>query len=150
MIMNLILKIEVFKESKEEQVAHHRYRQGELLISRSRSPNRQERNVVPAEAAGNPQAHRIINDGRTEHQQNEPGVRPPIKPVAEQGQAEMPEPLGRSVIDRQHERQEVEKKQMRAENHSWRIEFPFGARCGLFWTGNPFLVRAPRTRRNVY
>ena len=111
-------EVEVLEEPQQRQVADHRHRQGELLAARSRSPCRQQGNLVAAEGAGDPQAHHVIHQGGAEHQENKPGIRPAVEEVAEERQSEVPHLPRRDVVDQQNDRQEIEDEQMGTEDHN--------------------------------
>ena len=76
----------------------------------------------PAERDDEPRD--VIDEGGEEEQEREQRVRPPVEHEAQQRENEMLGPTRNGVVQQQCEREEVEKKQKRAEDHARRGQTP--------------------------
>ena len=82
-----------------------------------------------APQVGQRHSYQPVHDGLEHEQEDEPGIGPAIKEVTEQRERDVPAPEWQQVVDEQRERQEIENKQVRAEDHVRRLP-PVGSRRG--------------------
>ena len=120
-IVVLDTEIEILEEPQERQVADDGDGQREFLRATPRRALAKDLDGLcptPTELPRYEQPADVVDHCRCEHQKDKIRIRPAVEDIREQRQQQVFRLARRRIINQQHQRQEIEDKQVRTEHHA--------------------------------